>query len=239
MGLCFGWIGIWNQSYCFGERHHFFVLYVAGSSDTESQYPFYKRLASVFHESVTSTASCGAFSNIASLNEDDDLKKREDWGKLVLKEGSEMIEVCICVDFHCSQLSVVVSMYQWWAFKNQLLSLHQLLKTVNFELHVQEPYFTQLKGSYLILQYECVYFFLISWVIMSIHLKAIDINLILFVDGLKTVEGRCAVGDYNRYIPISNSHMLCFMFIGVGFLQTLLSIDFHNILIFSDLVLHS
>ncbi|ESR56195.1 hypothetical protein CICLE_v10021666mg [Citrus x clementina] len=114
------------------------VPLTAGSSDTESQYPFYKRLASVFHESVTSTASCGAFSNIATLNEDDDLKKREDWGKLVLKEGSEMIE---------------------------------LLKTVNFELHVQEPYFTQLK------------------------------------DGLKTVEGRCAVGDYNRIG--SGSLILC------------------------------
>lgn len=85
---------------------------MAGSSDTESQYPLYKRLASVFHESVTSTASCGAFSNIASLNEGDDLKKREDWGKLVLEEGSEMIEVCMCDDFYCSQLSVVVSMYQ-------------------------------------------------------------------------------------------------------------------------------
>ncbi|KAH9783456.1 ASCH domain-containing protein [Citrus sinensis] len=104
------------------------VPLTAGSSDTESQYPFYKRLASVFHESVTSTASCGAFSNIATLNEDDDLKKREDWGKLVLKEGSEMIE-------------------------------------------------------------------------------AIDINLILFVDGLKTVEGRCAVGDYNRIG--SGSLILC------------------------------
>ncbi|KAH9783454.1 ASCH domain-containing protein [Citrus sinensis] len=102
------------------------VPLTAGSSDTESQYPFYKRLASVFHESVTSTASCGAFSNIATLNEDDDLKKREDWGKLVLKEGSEMIE---------------------------------------------EPYFTQLK------------------------------------DGLKTVEGRCAVGDYNRIG--SGSLILC------------------------------
>ncbi|KAF9679184.1 hypothetical protein SADUNF_Sadunf07G0113700 [Salix dunnii] len=37
-----------------------------------------------------------------------------------------------------------------------------IFKTVNFELHVQEPFFTQLK------------------------------------DGLKTVEGRCAVGNYNR-----------------------------------------
>ncbi|XVE84475.1 hypothetical protein DITRI_Ditri17bG0016500 [Diplodiscus trichospermus] len=37
-----------------------------------------------------------------------------------------------------------------------------ILKSINFELHVQEPYFTQLK------------------------------------DGLKTIEGRCAVGDYNR-----------------------------------------
>ncbi|PSS24056.1 Zinc finger protein like [Actinidia chinensis var. chinensis] len=42
---------------------------------------------------------------------------------------------------------------------SELLSV---LKTVDFELHVQEPFFTQLK------------------------------------DGLKTVEGRCAVGNYNR-----------------------------------------
>ncbi|XVF37653.1 hypothetical protein REPUB_Repub20aG0028200 [Reevesia pubescens] len=40
--------------------------------------------------------------------------------------------------------------------------LAEILKSINFELHVQEPFFTQLK------------------------------------DGLKTVEGRCAVGDYNR-----------------------------------------
>ncbi|GAV90609.1 ASCH domain-containing protein [Cephalotus follicularis] len=38
--------------------------------------------------------------------------------------------------------------------------LASILKSINFELHVQEPYFTQLK------------------------------------DGVKTVEGRCAVGDY-------------------------------------------
>ncbi|ESQ49767.1 hypothetical protein EUTSA_v10021391mg [Eutrema salsugineum] len=40
--------------------------------------------------------------------------------------------------------------------------LVNMLQKVNFELHVQEPYFTQLK------------------------------------DGMKTVEGRCAVGDYMR-----------------------------------------
>ncbi|WCJ41288.1 RNA-binding ASCH domain protein [Euphorbia peplus] len=44
-------------------------------------------------------------------------------------------------------------------------TLINILKSVNFELHVQEPYFTQLK------------------------------------DGVKTVEGRCAVGDYNRIGP--------------------------------------
>ncbi|XP_022955395.1 uncharacterized protein LOC111457433 [Cucurbita moschata] len=43
--------------------------------------------------------------------------------------------------------------------------LVNVLKTVNFELHVQEPFFTQLK------------------------------------DGLKTVEGRCAAGDYIRIQP--------------------------------------
>ncbi|KAB5515702.1 hypothetical protein DKX38_026350 [Salix brachista] len=40
-----------------------------------------------------------------------------------------------------------------------------ILKTVNFELHVQEPFFTQLE------------------------------------DGLKTIEGSCAVGDNNRMAP--------------------------------------
>ncbi|KAA3470638.1 ASCH domain-containing protein [Gossypium australe] len=40
--------------------------------------------------------------------------------------------------------------------------LAEILKNINFELHVQEPFFTMLK------------------------------------DGIKAVEGRCAVGDYNR-----------------------------------------
>ncbi|KAK8478322.1 hypothetical protein V6N13_055054 [Hibiscus sabdariffa] len=40
--------------------------------------------------------------------------------------------------------------------------LAEILKNINFELNVQEPFFTQLK------------------------------------DGIKTIEGRCAVGDYNR-----------------------------------------
>lgn len=43
--------------------------------------------------------------------------------------------------------------------------LVNVMKAVSYELHVQEPYFTQLK------------------------------------DGLKTIEGRCAVGDYNRIAP--------------------------------------
>ncbi|XP_065866811.1 uncharacterized protein [Euphorbia lathyris] len=52
--------------------------------------------------------------------------------------------------------------------------LLNILKTVNFELHVQEPFFTQLK------------------------------------DGLKTVEGRCAVGDYNRYGLIEPGALILF-----------------------------
>ena len=45
-----------------------------------------------------------------------------------------------------------------------------MLKDVDFELHVQEPFFTQL--------YE----------------------------GVKTVEGRCAVGDYKRYTYFTLSY---------------------------------
>ncbi|CAK9182781.1 unnamed protein product [Ilex paraguariensis] len=41
--------------------------------------------------------------------------------------------------------------------------LIKMLQAVNFELHVQEPFFSQLN------------------------------------DGLKTIEGRCAVGDYSRF----------------------------------------
>ncbi|KAL3506776.1 hypothetical protein ACH5RR_032158 [Cinchona calisaya] len=43
--------------------------------------------------------------------------------------------------------------------------LQSILATVDFELHVQEPFFSQLK------------------------------------DGQKTVEGRCAIGNYNRIVP--------------------------------------
>ncbi|KAM7465124.1 hypothetical protein LguiB_012686 [Lonicera macranthoides] len=45
---------------------------------------------------------------------------------------------------------------------NEGSELVNILKTVDFDLHVQEPFFSQLK------------------------------------DGLKTIEGRCAIGDYNR-----------------------------------------
>ncbi|KAK2641913.1 hypothetical protein Ddye_023676 [Dipteronia dyeriana] len=100
--------------------------------------PVYKCLASALHEYITCVASCGTFNDIVSLNEDNNLKKREEWNELVLKEGSEILKI---------------------------------LKTINFQLHVQEPFFTQLK------------------------------------DGLKTVEGRCAVGAFNR---ISSGALLLF-----------------------------
>ncbi|XP_022145804.1 uncharacterized protein LOC111015172 isoform X7 [Momordica charantia] len=55
--------------------------------------------------------------------------------------------------------------------------LVKVLKTVNYELHVQEPFFTQIKVN------------------------------------LKTVEGRCAAGDYNRVQPgdliLFNKCLLC------------------------------
>ncbi|XP_031271535.1 uncharacterized protein LOC116129926 [Pistacia vera] len=116
-----------SKDFCSFLLQH--VPLTSDSCDKGSQYPLYKHLALALYESVTcAAASRGACSGI----EDSDLKKREEWNELVLKEGSELVE---------------------------------LLKTINFELHVQEPYFTQLK------------------------------------DGLKTVEGRCAVGDYNRIGP--------------------------------------
>ncbi|XP_062107890.1 uncharacterized protein LOC133818826 isoform X5 [Humulus lupulus] len=69
--------------------------------------------------------------------------------------------LCECID--SGGLGDLKNKEEW----NELVQekgfeLLNILKTVDFELHVQEPFFTQLRV------------------------------------GLKTVEGRCAVGDYNR-----------------------------------------
>lgn len=64
----------------------FLVLNIADSYVKESQYPLYKRLATALYELITcAAASNGAFSN----NQDNEL---------VLKEGSELVEVCILVE---------------------------------------------------------------------------------------------------------------------------------------------
>ncbi|KNA11423.1 hypothetical protein SOVF_135400 isoform B [Spinacia oleracea] len=71
---------------------------------------------------------------------------------------SENVPELLCEDESLKEIK-----YKW----NELVSqkgseLVYMLKSIKFELHVQEPYFSQLK------------------------------------DGMKTVEGRCAVGNYNR-----------------------------------------
>ncbi|KAJ9189014.1 hypothetical protein P3X46_000357 [Hevea brasiliensis] len=100
-------------------------------SDSEQALPqsLYQRLASILCEFIT----YGSFSEttmfMESYNLDNDLRERGKWDKLILDEGTQLLNI---------------------------------LKSVNFEIDVQEPFFTQLR------------------------------------DGLKTVEGRCAVGDYNQ-----------------------------------------
>uniref|UniRef100_A0A6N2LL83 Uncharacterized protein n=1 Tax=Salix viminalis TaxID=40686 RepID=A0A6N2LL83_SALVM len=71
--------------------------------------------------------------------------------------------------------------------------LLQILKTVNFELHVQEPFFTPLE------------------------------------DGLKTIEGSCAVGDNNR---MASGAAILFnkIFIHASFLETMEAEGFEKVL---------
>ncbi|KAH7681231.1 PUA-like protein [Dioscorea alata] len=91
-------------------------------------YPLYKHLAHSLERSLSS----GTFVRVPD-SDDELLKMKEDeWSKLLLENGSELMKI---------------------------------FEAVNFELHVQEPFFSQLKA------------------------------------GLKIVEGRCAVGDYNRIAP--------------------------------------
>lgn len=70
-----------------------YFLDVADSLNT----PLYRCLASALHEYISCVASCGTFNNIGPLNEDDGWKKREGWNDLILKEGSEIVKVCISV----------------------------------------------------------------------------------------------------------------------------------------------
>ncbi|KAI5351077.1 hypothetical protein L3X38_003968 [Prunus dulcis] len=93
-------------------------------------YPLYKRLALALHESIASGTLFGTCNNITIIHQESPLKEKEnEWQKLILEKGSELVNV---------------------------------LKTVKIELHVQEPFFSQLK------------------------------------DGLKTIEGRCALGNCSR-----------------------------------------
>ncbi|KAF2300295.1 hypothetical protein GH714_011487 [Hevea brasiliensis] len=100
-------------------------------SDSEQALPqsLYQRLASILCEFITYGSFSEATKFMESYNLDNDLRERGKWDKLILDEGTQLLNI---------------------------------LKSVNFEIDVQEPFFTQLR------------------------------------DGLKTVEGRCAVGDYNQ-----------------------------------------
>ncbi|ONI29469.1 hypothetical protein PRUPE_1G199500 [Prunus persica] len=102
-------------------------------------YPLYKRLALALHESMASGTLFGTCNNLTIIHQESLLKEKEnEWQKLILEKGSELVNV---------------------------------LKTVKIELHVQEPFFSQLK------------------------------------DGLKTIEGRCALGNCSRYDDSSIMHI--------------------------------
>ncbi|KAJ1424490.1 PUA-like superfamily [Sesbania bispinosa] len=105
------------------------------------QYPLYKRLASALLRCMESETFCSAGCNLAMTHE---------------FEKSSMQQ----------------KHHEWHKLIVEKLSeIENIFKSVSFELHVQEPYFTQLK------------------------------------DGLKTVEGRCASGKYNR-IELGNLLLL-------------------------------
>ena len=106
-------------------------------------YPLYKRLASALLESINSKAFCRKYSNLNFIPEGSSLKQEEnEWQKLVLDKGSEIVNVSF-------KFLTEVSFNAKLSLCNINLTdvfFCQILKSVVHELHVQEPFFSQLKG---------------------------------------------------------------------------------------------
>ncbi|GAU21965.1 hypothetical protein TSUD_111060 [Trifolium subterraneum] len=105
-------------------------------------YPLYKRLASALLKCMDSEAFCNTGCNLEMMNN----------------------------EFDNSSMQQKHNAWQKLILEKGS-EIVNILKSVSFELHVQEPFFTQLK------------------------------------DGLKTIEGRCASGKYNR-IELGNLILL-------------------------------
>ncbi|KAF6152459.1 hypothetical protein GIB67_035527 [Kingdonia uniflora] len=168
-------------------------------------YPLYKRLASALHHCIISGAFLRTSNAMMSINEDEFVEQKKDgWNDLVLQKGSGLVKV---------------------------------LKSVKYELHVQEPFFSQLRvprlfsssrfnsitvgievgPSTLYPPYFAMKLLLQILLVLSKD-KALSrsqdsilrlLTSILFCveGGLKTVEGRCAAGDYNQ---ITSGSLLLF-----------------------------
>ena len=106
-------------------------------------YPLYKRLASALLESINSKAFCRKYSDLNFIPEGSSSKQEEnEWQKLVLDKGSEIVNVSF-------KFLTEVSFNAKLSLCNINLTdvfFCQILKSVVDELHVQEPFFSQLKG---------------------------------------------------------------------------------------------
>lgn len=109
-------------------------------------YPLYKHLARAIEQCINS----GTFwrtNSVVSIPLDESLKMREnEWSKLVLDKGSELLKVSkppyvlvyVCVlSVHGCYYNVFFSFY----------GIVQMFNAAVFELHVQEPFFSQLRGN--------------------------------------------------------------------------------------------
>ncbi|XP_045799918.1 uncharacterized protein LOC123894083 [Trifolium pratense] len=89
-------------------------------------YPLYKRLASALLKCIDSQVFCSKSCNFEMMNNEFEnstmQKKHNEWQKLILEKGSEIVNI---------------------------------LKSVSFELHVQEPFFTQLKDGLKTIEGRC------------------------------------------------------------------------------------
>lgn len=76
---------------------HLFKLKVSNAADLFKgvpQYPLFKRLASALYQSIVNGVLCKTYDKMAFMNHDISLKqKEENWNKLILEKGTELINV--------------------------------------------------------------------------------------------------------------------------------------------------
>lgn len=111
-------------------------------------HPLYKRLASSLYQSIDSGALCSSYKELIPAHEGLNLRKiDEELNKLIIEKGSALLSVRNDWEYY---MLLLIGCCRASLFFCSDIELLQVLKEANFELHVQEPFFSLLSGIHLL-----------------------------------------------------------------------------------------